>query len=450
LGLFDATMLVMGGIVGSGIFINPYVVAGLVHTPALILGAWLAGGAIALAGAFIYAELADRMPKVGGQYAYIREAYHPLLGFLYGWSCLLVIHAGGSAAVAVTFAKYFSVISHGAVSEKFIAVAVVLIFTVVNCLGVRAGGGVQSVFMLLRIVAIAMIVVCGARLLFWPVRWPAVQAAHTAWFPLVDRPLSFDLLTVFGATMIPVLFAYGGFQTSNYVAGEIREPRKNLPKALLLGVIGVIVLYVSANFIYVQALSPAGLAATDTPASSVMSRALGSLGGSLIAIAIAISTLGFLSQAMLSYPRVAFAMAEDGVLPSVFARLGARNRAPVAAIALLGALISATVLLGTYEQILSYVVVMDWLFFGLSASCLFVFRARDARLRGGAALHEPGYRVPWHPWTTGVFVAVAWLVVLNTIYKYPRNAGIALCILFAGVPVYFLFRGRAGRPPGSK
>ncbi len=449
LGLFDATMLVMGGIVGSGIFINPYVVAGLVHTPALILGAWLAGGAIAMAGAFIYAELADRMPKVGGQYAYIREAYHPLLGFLYGWICLLVIHAGGSAAVAVTFAKYFSVFSHGAVPEKYVAVAVVLVFTVVNCLGVRAGGGVQSVFMLLRIVAIGMIVVCGARLIFWPIGWPAPDAAQTAWFPLVDRPLSFDLLTVFGATMIPVLFAYGGFQTSNYVAGEIREPRKNLPKALLLGVIGVIVLYVSANFIYVQALSPAGLAATATPASAVMSRALGSLGGSLIAVAIAISTLGFLSQAMLSYPRVAFAMAEDGVLPSVFARLGTRSRAPVAAIALLGALISATVLLGTYEQILSYVVVMDWLFFGLSASCLFIFRARDAR-RGDAAVHEPGYRVPGHPWTTGAFVAIAWLVVLNTIYKYPRNAGVALCILFAGIPVYYLIRGRAGRPPGSK
>ena len=443
-------MLVMGGIVGSGIFINPYVVAGLVHTPALILGAWIAGGAIALAGAFIYAELADRMPKVGGQYAYIREAYHPLLGFLYGWSCLLVIHAGGSAAVAVTFAKYCSVFTHGAVPEKFAAVAVVLVFTVVNCLGVRAGGGVQSVFMLLRIVAIAMIVVCGARLVFWPMGWPPANAAHTAWFPLLDRPVSFDLLTVFGATMIPVLFAYGGFQTSNYVAGEIREPRKNLPKALLLGVIGVIVLYVSANFICVQALSPTGLAGTATPASAVMSRALGSLGGSLIAIAIAVSTLGFLSQAMLSYPRVAFAMAEDGVLPGVFARLGARSRAPVAAIGLLGALISATVLLGTYEQILSYVVVMDWLFFGLSASCLFVFRARDAKRRGGAAAQEPGYRVPGHPWTTGIFVAVAWLVVLNTIYKYPRNAGIALCILFAGVPVYFLFRGRAGRPPGSK
>jgi APA family basic amino acid/polyamine antiporter len=255
-------------------------------------------------------------------------------------------------------------------------------------------------------------------------------------------------VTVFGATMIPVLFAYGGFQTSNYVAGEIREPRKNLPQALLLGVSGVIVLYVAANFIYVQALSPAGLAATATPASAVMGRALGSLGGSLIAVAIAISTLGFLSQAMLSYPRVAFAMAQDGVLPSVFARLGTRSRAPVAAIALLGALISATVLLGTYEQILSYVVVMDWLFFGFSASCLFVFRARDAR-RGGAE-QQAGYRVPGHPWTTGVFVAVAWLVVLNTIYKFPRNAGVALCILFAGVPVYFLFRGRARRPRSSE
>jgi len=444
LGLFDATMLVMGGIVGSGIFINPYVVAGLVHTPALILGAWLAGGAIALAGAFIYAELADRMPKVGGQYAYIRDAYHPLAGFLYGWISLLTIHAGGSAAVAVTFAKYFHVFSHDAISEKWIAVAVVLLFTVVNCLGVRAGGGVQSVFMLLRIAAIAMIVACGVRLIFWP----PPGAAHTAWFPLLDRPLSFDLLTVFGATMIPVLFAYGGFQTSNYVAAEIRDPRENLPKALLLGVIGVIVLYLAANFIYVQALSPAGLAATSTPASTVMSRALGTVGGALIAIAIAISTLGFLSQAMLSYPRVAFAMAEDGVLPGMFARLGTRSRAPVAAIALLGALISATVLLGSYEQILSYVVVMDWLFFGLSASCLFVFRARD--VRSGAAAQESGYRVPGHPWTTGGFVAVAWLVVLNTIYKYPRNAGVALCILFAGVPVYFLVSGRARRPRSSK
>ncbi len=448
LGLFDATMVVMGGIVGSGIFINPYVVAELVHTPALILGAWGAGGAIAMLGAFIYAELAARMPQVGGQYAYIREAFHPLLGFLYGWVSLLVINAGGTAAVAVTFAKYCRSFSEGAIPEKFAAVAVVAILTIINCMGVRAGSRVQSLFMVLRILAIAMIVAWGAWLIFWD---PAAAAHPPAWLPLLDRPVSFDLLTVFGAAMIPVLFAYGGFQTSNYIASEIREPRKNLPRALLLGVVGVIALYVAANFIYVEALSPAGLAATSTPASEVMRRALGSLGGLLIAVTIAISTLGFLSQAMLTYPRVAFAMAQDGVLPRIFTQLDQRTRAPIAAIALQGAITSAAVLLGTYEQILSYVVVMDWLFFGLSASCLFVFRWRDTQAAATIPQDQAtgGYRVPGHPWTTGLFVTVAALVVLNTIYKYPRNAGAALCILFAGVPVYFLFRWRAKRPFGS-
>jgi len=388
LGIFDATMVVMGGIVGSGIFINSYVVAKLVHTPAMILGAWVAGGLLALVGAFIYAELANRMPQVGGQYAYIREAYDPLLGFLYGWVSILVIHAGGTAAVAVTFGKYFREFSHRAVPENVAAVSVVVALTAINCIGVRAGSGVQSFFMLLRILSIMMIVSCGAWFLL---RCPI--SPHPTWHPLLDRPPSFDLLTIFGAALIPVIFAYGGWQTSNYIASEIRDPRKNLPRALLLGVVGVIALYVSVNFVYVQALSPTGLAATSTPASAVMRAALGNFGATLIAITIAVSTLGFLSQAMLTYPRVAFAMAEDGLLPRAFARLGWRSRVPVAAIILQGAITSAAVLLGSFEQLLSYVVVMDWLFFGLSASCLFVFRHRQAR-----EVHltkvAPGFRVP--------------------------------------------------------
>jgi len=444
LGIFDATMVVMGGIVGSGIFINSYVVAKLVHTPAMILGAWVAGGLLALVGAFIYAELANRMPEVGGQYAYIREAYDPLLGFLYGWVSILVIHAGGTAAVAVTFGKYFREFSHSAVPENVAAVSVVVALTAINCLGVRAGSGVQSFFMVLRVLAIVMIVGCGAWFLL---RSPV--APHPAWQPLLDRPASFDLLTVFGAALIPVIFAYGGWQTSNYIASEIREPRTNLPKALLLGVIGVIALYVSVNLVYVQALSPVGLAATSTPASAVMRAALGEAGAKLVAITIAISTLGFLSQAMLTYPRVAFAMAEDGVLPRAFARLGSRSRVPVAAIILQGAITSAAVMLGTFEQLLSYVVVMDWLFFGLTASCLFIFRRRQAR-KGNPPGATRGFRVPGHPWTTGLFVLVAWLIVLNTIYKYPRNAGVAVCILLAGVPVYYLLRGRVKRTAGSQ
>ncbi len=436
-------MLVMGGIVGSGIFINPYVVAGLVHTPVLILGTWIAGGAIALAGASIYAELADRMPAVGGQYAYLREAYHPAVGFLYGWVALLVIHAGGSAAVVVTFAKYFQQLANGAGSEKLTAVTVIVALTIINCLGVRAGGSVQSVFMVFRILAIATVVVGGA----WFIAH-SQAAPHVPWQPVLDRPPSFGLLSVFGAAMVPVLFGYGGWQTSNYVAGEIREPRKNLPRALVFGVVGIIVLYLTVNFVYVQALSPAGLAATSTPASQVMRAAFGGRGAWLVAALIAISTVGFLSQALLSYPRLYFAMADDGLLPRRFARLNARTRVPVATIILQGVVTIAVVLLGTYEQILSYVVVMDWLFFGLTASCIFIFRAREKSGDSGAA-GEAGFRVPGHPLTTALFVAVAWLVTGNTIYKYPRNAGVALCILFAGVPFYFLFRGRARRSAGS-
>jgi len=260
-----------------------------------------------------------------------------------------------------------------------------------------------------------------------------------AWHPLLDRPVSFDLLTTLGATMVPILFAYGGWQTTNFIAAEIRDPRKNLPRALLLGVIGVIALYVSVNFFYVQALAPSGLAATSTPASELMRRALGGKGAALIAAAIAASTLGFLSNAMLTYPRVYFAMAEDGVFPRIFARLGSATRVPVWSIALQGALTISVVVLGTYEQILSYVIVMDWLFFGLSASCLFVFRRR-AKRDASSPLASTQYRVPGHPWTTGLFTGVAWLIVINTIYKYPRNSAVAVCILFVGVPVYFMLR----------
>jgi basic amino acid/polyamine antiporter, APA family len=445
LNLFDATMIVMGGIVGSGIFINPYVVAGLLHTPALILSTWLAGGAIALAGAFIYAELADRMPAVGGQYAYLREAYHPAVGFLYGWAALLVIHAGGTAAVAVTFAKYFREMTGGSGAENWIAVVAIVALTAINCMGVRAGGNVQNGFMILRILAIAIVAAAGG----WFLIHSPATVAPASWRPVLDRPASFGLLSVFGAAMVPVLFGYGGWQTSNYVAGEIREPRKNLPRALVLGVLGIIVLYLGVNFVYVEALSPAGLAATSTPASAVMRMAFGNRGAALVATLIAISTVGFLSQAMLSYPRMYFAVAADGLLPKWFARLGVRTRVPTATIILQGAVTVAVVLLGTYEQILSYVVVMDWLFFGLTASCIFIFRAREKR-EGGTDASVAGFRVPGHPWTTALFIAVAWLVTGNTIYKYPRNAAVALCILFAGIPFYYLMRGRARRSNGSE
>ena len=273
LGLFDAVMLVMGGIIGSGIFMNPHVVATIVHTPALILGAWAFGGLIALAGAFVYAELAARRPAVGGQYAYIREAYHPLLAFLFGWGLFLVSNSGGLAAVAMTFARYAIEITGAPVPDWSIAVGALALLTGINCLGVRTGGTVQSGLMVLKIGAIGFLIVCGYILVT-----PLPQGVPAAAAAAAPAPASWELLTAFGAAMVPVMFAFGGWQTSNFIAGEIREPEKNLPRGLLIGVIGVVALYLLVNLVSLRALGADGLAATATPASAVMRAALGEKG----------------------------------------------------------------------------------------------------------------------------------------------------------------------------
>lgn len=432
LGLFDATMLVMGGIVGAGIFMNPAVVARQVGTPFLILAAWVAGGVIALAGAFVYAELASRRPAVGGQYAYFREAFHPGLAFVYGWGLLLVTQTGGMAAVAVTFGRYFRELTGAAASEGAIAAVALAALVAVNCLGVRAGGTAQNVLMVLKIAALAAFVAGGL--------WVAEATAEPVATGLLDRPPSFDLLTAFGAAMVPVLFAYGGWQTACFVAGEIREPRRNLPRGLLLGVAGVVLLYLLVNLACLRVLGPLGLAASEAPASAVMRAALGDAGGRLIAAGIAVSTLGFLSQSMLTAPRVYYAMAGDGLFFRGVARLHPRTRVPVTAIVLQGATAIVIALSGRYEQILSYVVSVDWIFFGLAAASLFVLRRRD-----GTADDAAVFRTPGHPWTTLAFVAASALVVVNTVGKYPGQSAIGLGILLAGVPVYALWRRRSGQ-----
>jgi len=429
LGLFDATMIVMGGIIGSGIFMNPSVVALQVHTPFLILAAWLLGGLFALTAAFIWAELAARRPDVGGQYAYLREAFHPGVAFVYGWVLLLVIQTGGMAAVAVTFARYFVELTNTPIEHAYFAAIVLAALTVINCLGVRAGSTVQNILMVLKIVAIAALVVCG--FLF------AGRTAVSA--EMLDRPPSTDLLTAFGAALVPVIFAYGGWQTATFVAGEIKEPRKNLPRGLILGVTGVVVLYLAANVVYILVLGTNGLAASKAPASEVMRSALGDFGARAIAAGIAISTAGFLSQSMLTAPRVYFAMAKDGLFFNQVGTVHPRTRAPIVAIALQGVLAIVIALLGTYDRILNYVVSIDVIFFGLTACCIFVFRKRHADTEVGIT------RVPGHPLTTIIFVAVCALVVINTVYRYPDNTLIGIAIMIAGVPAYMFWRGRKNK-----
>jgi APA family basic amino acid/polyamine antiporter len=435
LGLFDATMIVMGGIIGSGIFMNPYVVARQVHSPFLILGVWVLGGWIGLGGGFIWAELAARRPQVGGQYAYLREAFHPLVAFLYGWVLLLVIQTGGMAAVAVTFARYFVELTGIPMSEGLVATCALAGLALINCLGVKAGSTAQSTLMVLKILAIIALIACGLLFAGKPAGAPVFADR------ILDRPVSLDLLTAIGAAMVPVLFAYGGWQTSCFIAGEVREPQKNLPRGLIIGVAGVIALYLGVNFVCVRVLGTAGLAATTTPASDVMRAALGQTGARLIAAGIAISTLGFLSQSMLTAPRVYYAMAEDGLFFKSAGRVQARTRVPAIAIILQGVCAAIIALSGRYEQILNYVVSMDFIFFGLSAASVFVLRRHDVAA-GNTAV---GYRIPGHPVTTALFVVICWLVVINTVYKYPANTAIGLAILGAGIPAYFFWKWRSAK-----
>lgn len=412
-------MIVMGGMVGSGIFINPYVVAQQVHTPLLILGAWLMGGALAMAGAFIWAELAARLPDSGGQYLYLREAYHPGVAFIYGWVLLLVTQTGGMAAVAVTFARYYREITGLTGGDGPIAAAALLGLTAINCLGVRAGSNVQSAMMLMKAAAIAVLVVVGMVL----------GGGRVHPLPLLDRPVSFGLLRAAGAAMIPVAFAYGGWQTSTFVAGEMRDPRRDLSRGLVAGVIGVILLYLSVNFVCLRVLGPAGLAASHTPASAVMRVALGERGAGFLAVGIAVSTLGFLSQGILTAPRVYYAMARDGLFFRSIGRLSPRTGAPAPAIVLQGVFATIIALSGRYEQILNYVVSVDFISFGLTAAALFVLRRRKTG--------EAVYRAPGHPYTTGAFVLACAGIVASTVAAYPRDSAIGLLILLAGLPVYW-------------
>jgi len=421
LNAFDATMLVMGGIIGSGIFINPYVVARQVHTPGWILGAWAAGGAIALIGAFVYAELAALRPEVGGQYAYLRDAWHPSVAFLYGWAMLLVVQSGGMAAVAVTFARYTLELTGVAMPEWLLATGTLAILTLINCLGVRSGTNTQTALMLLKLAAIVVLIGAGALFAF---------PSHA------PRPVAGTTLFSFAAAMTPVMFAYGGWQTASFMSGELLRPRRDLAIGLLAGVTGVIAVYLTVNIVCLRVLGAEGLAATTTPASTLMRAVMGERGATLIAAGIAISTLGFLSQGMLTAPRVYYAMAEDKLFFRAVGKLHPKTRVPILAIALQGTAAIVIALSGTYEQILSYVVSVDFIFFGLTGLALFVFRRRHPP--------APGFRTPLHPVTTAVFVAACWLIVLGTFARSPVNSAIGVAILLAGIPAWW-FWAKASR-----
>lgn len=432
LNTFDLALIAVGIVIGSGIFRTPAVVAQRAHLPALILGCWFAGGVIALIGAFIFAELAARRPLDGGLYGYLKDAYHPVVVFVFGWTFLFIVSTGANAAAAVLFAGYVEPLAGINVDTRLVAAVTLLALACINLLGVRQGGNWQNATTVLKAGALAaLIVVC---------LWAHPQAHPAATQVLSDRV---GLLGALGVAMLPVLFSYNGFQNATLISAETIEPARTIPRALLIGMMAVVVLYVLANFGYLHVLGAAALAGSKVPAAAAMDAVVGPIGEKLIAIAIALSTLGYLSTCMLVHPRVYYHMAADGLFFRPLAWVSESRRVPVVAILLQAVIGSAIALSGSYEQIINWVVLPQWLFSGLAAVALFIFRRRDA---GKPA---PATRVPGHPYTTALFIAALAGIFISEFVIYPRDTVYGIAVLVSGAIVFAVWQRRR-RPPQAQ
>ena len=427
LGRFDATMIVIGGIIGSGIFINPYIVAQRLDSSALVLGAWIAGGAIALAGALSYAELGSVFPRVGGQYAYLRDALHPLAGFLYGWALLAVIETGAIAAVAIAFATYtLRLVGQSDLSPIPLAIAALVVLSLINVLGVKPGSRVLNVLVVLKVGALAVLIAFG---LFAP--------SAAGWFTGAKSATTAEMsgAVAFGAALVPILFAYGGWQNANYVAEEVHDPGRQLPVSIIGGTIAVVAIYVLVNVVYLRALGLEGLAATSTPAADAARHMFGSVGDRFVTAAIAISTFGFLDLAILAPTRVYYAMAADGLFFPALAKLHPAYRTPAVAIAVQTTWSCILALSGSYGQLLNYVVFADWIFFALTVSTIIVFR-HTVPLSSRSPL---SFRAPGYPLLPVLFVAAAAAIVLSVVWADPESASRGALLLAAGIPLFYWF-----------
>jgi APA family basic amino acid/polyamine antiporter len=430
-------MAVIGGIIGSGIFMNPAIVAQRVGSAGATLGVWVLGGAVALIGAFCFGELGQRRPRAGGSYVYVREALGSLPAFLYGWALLLVVATGAIAAVAFTFASYAVPLAGLDPSwTKPLAVLAIVLLTGVNYVGVKPAAVTTNIFTVLKLTALGLLVVAG---ILGTGGAPEVVPAP---LPAGDPSLGALPLAV-AAALVPVLFAYGGWQQTNFIAEELMEPERNLPRALVLGVGIVVLVYLLANVAYLRTLGHAGLAASLAPAADVLQRRLGPAGGTLIALGIAASTFGFLNLVIMVSPRVYQTVAADGLFVPGLAAIHPRYRTPARAILAQGGWAVVLLLTGTYGQLLDYVVFCDWIFFGLAVVALMVIRRHDA---AAGRTDPPGaFRVPWWPLTPVLFILASGYVVAGSVTSNPLNALLGVGILGAGVPVYAFGRRRSAR-----
>jgi APA family basic amino acid/polyamine antiporter len=424
LGVVDFTLITIGAIIGSGIFRNPAVVAQRAHVPALIMGCWIAGGVMALIGAFVFAELAARRPIGGGFYAYLRDAYSPAVAFLLGWMSLLIIYTGSTAASAVLFSEYLLPLLHVNADSRLVALSAIACVTMINVLGVRQGSTWLNILVALKVFGIAGIIVAG--LMAHPIA-PHAPAAVT-----LSSPLAW--LTAAGIAMLPALFSYMGFQSATYVIGETRDPGTTVPRGQIFGVGTVVAIYLLVNVASLRALGASGLAATTTPAADVMAAAFGHTGRLIVSAVIAISTLGYMSGAILCGPRLYFQMAADGVFFKHIAWISPRTHVPVVAIAVHGSIAAIIAVSGTYGQIVNWVTLPEWLFIMLVAASVFIYRKRDAQLP------RPAFVVPFHPWSTLLLIVAIITVAIAVVATSPMDSLFGGIVLVTGLVFFYVWK----------
>jgi APA family basic amino acid/polyamine antiporter len=448
LGVFSATTIIVGSMIGSGIFIAPSIMASYVAAPGVWLGLWLVGGALTLLGALSYAELCAMMPHAGGQYVFLREAFGRVVAFLYGWTLFLVIQTGFNAAVAIAFAKYLGgvglpvgekdiVLSLGAFSlsrAQIVAVGVIALLTGINARGVREGALVQNVFTVLKVGAIGLLVLVG----FASGKGSAAHFAPFFGTELGEAGLKVGFLAAVGVAMSKALFAYDAWNTVTFAAEEIREPQRNLPRALVGGTVATAVAYTAACavYLYVVPIPRMAAIAENRVASEVAGVVLGAVGVKLVSLAILVSTFGCVNGLILGGARVFFAMARDGLFFRVAGRLHATRQAPTGALVLQGIWSAVLALSGSYDRLLTYVS-----FSSLAFNALTV--AGAMRLRRTQPDAERPYRTWGYPVTPIVYLLGASFFLVYIFAGDPVDACAGLGIVALGVPAYAWFRRRS-------
>jgi APA family basic amino acid/polyamine antiporter len=439
LGLFDSVMLMVGIVIGSGIFLTTGIMAESIPSASLLLLAWLVGGVITLAGALTFAELGAAMPEAGGQYVYLREAYGHLYGFLFGWILFLVSMGGSIAALAVGFAEYLGHFVPAVSAERsvvlgisavqVVAAGVVVALSAVNYVGVGLGKAVQNSFSVIKIGAVVVFVFMGLT----------VGRSVPVDFAVNPTGLTRSgLLVGFGVAIIAVTWSFDGWHNITYVAGEIKTPQRNIPLALVLGTVLITTLYLAMNYAYFLALPVGDMAGVVRIAERAATAAHGTTAAGLISAAVIVSILGALNGAIFAGPRVYFAMARDGVFFRRVAQVHPRFRTPAFAILLQGAWASLLALSGTYEQLFTYVVFVTLLFWIAAVGAVFVLRKK------APALARP-YRTWGYPVVPLVFIVASAAVLVNTLVARPVESLAGLGITLLGVPVYFSWRRREDR-----